>query len=152
MVLGLIGGSIAQARRTVDIYRAAGELAGHAAAQLSVGISTHFFAAGTPTAAREVFPYYHEYLRPKSPGGRGFLVDRGQFESGTGPGNALMIGSPAELIVKLVEAHEVLGLDRVYGQVDWGGLPQAMVEDSISRYATEIAPAVRAATGAAARS
>jgi alkanesulfonate monooxygenase SsuD/methylene tetrahydromethanopterin reductase-like flavin-dependent oxidoreductase (luciferase family) len=145
MVLGLIGGSIAQARRTVDIYRAAGEQAGHAD-RLSVGISTHFYAAGTPRAARDVYPNYHEYLRPKTPGGRGFLVSRDQFEAGTAAGNALMIGSVPELIIKLVEAREVLGVDRVYGQADWGGLPRGMVEDSISRFATEIAPVVRTAT------
>jgi hypothetical protein len=32
------------------------------------------------------------------------------------------------------------------GQIDWGGLPRGAVSDSISRYAEEIAPAVRAAT------
>jgi hypothetical protein len=34
-----------------------------------------------------------------------------------------------------------------FGQFDWGGLPHALVEDSLHRYATAIAPAVRAATG-----
>jgi alkanesulfonate monooxygenase SsuD/methylene tetrahydromethanopterin reductase-like flavin-dependent oxidoreductase (luciferase family) len=143
MVLGLIGGTIAMARRTVDAYRAAGERAGHGD-RLSVGISTHFFAAGTGPAAREVFPYYHEYLRPKRPGGRGFLVDRNQFEAGTTPPGALMIGSSDELITKIMLAREVLGIDRFLGQVDWGGLPRGLVEDSVSRLATEIAPVVRA--------
>jgi alkanesulfonate monooxygenase SsuD/methylene tetrahydromethanopterin reductase-like flavin-dependent oxidoreductase (luciferase family) len=57
MVLGFIGGSFAHARRTVDIYRAAGERAGHPE-KLRVGISTHFFAGATPSAARAVFPYW----------------------------------------------------------------------------------------------
>ncbi|MCW2526626.1 MAG: putative oxidoreductase [Pseudonocardiales bacterium] len=145
MVLGLIGGAIQHARRSVDIYRTAGERAGFGDC-LEVGISTHFYAAGSTGAARDVFPYYHEYLRPKRPGGRGFIVDRAGFEAGTAPGNALMIGSSDELIVKLVEAHEVLGVTRVFGQVDWGGLPRGLVEESISRFATEIAPVVRSAT------
>jgi alkanesulfonate monooxygenase SsuD/methylene tetrahydromethanopterin reductase-like flavin-dependent oxidoreductase (luciferase family) len=146
-VLGLIGGSIAQARRSVDIYRAAGAAAGHAD-RLSVGISTHFYVAGTAGAARDVYPYYHEYLRPKTPGGRAFQVSRAQFEAGTAPGQALMIGSAAEVTAKILEAQQVLGLDRFYGQVDWGGLPRGMVEDSIGRFAGEIAPAVRAAVPA----
>ena len=125
MVLGLIGGTIAQARRTIDIYRDAGEKAGHQD-RLRVGISTHFYAGTPPTAAREVFVYYHEYLRPKTPGGRGLVVDRASFEAGTAPWNALMIGSSDELIVKLMHAHEVLGVDRVFGQIDWGGLPSGM--------------------------
>lgn len=143
MVLGFIGGSIARARQTVDIYRRAGEQAGHSE-KLRVGISTHFFAGESPTAARDIFPYYHEYLRPKTPGGRGFMVDRAGFEAGTGPGQAIMIGSSEELIEKILEANRILGgIDRFYGQVDWGGLPRSLVEASITRLATEIAPAVR---------
>jgi hypothetical protein len=34
-------------------------------------------------------------------------------------------------------------IDRFFGQGDWGGLPRAAVEDSIRRFATETAPAVR---------
>ena len=143
MTLGLIGGSIAGARRLVDAYRAAGEAAGHAD-RLRVGISTHFYAAGTPAAARQVYPYYHEYLRPKRPGGRGFVVGRDQFEAGTGPGMALMIGSSEEITEKILYCREVLGIDRFFGQVDWGGLPRGRVEESIARLAGEIAPAVRA--------
>lgn len=57
-----------------------------------------------------------------------------------------MIGSTEQLIEKILDAHEVLGLDRFLGQIDWRGLPRAAVADSISRYAEQIAPAVRAAT------
>jgi alkanesulfonate monooxygenase SsuD/methylene tetrahydromethanopterin reductase-like flavin-dependent oxidoreductase (luciferase family) len=146
MVLGYIGGPLSHARAAVDIYRAAGERAGHADT-LRVGISTHFFAGADPRSAREVFPYYHEYLRPKRPGGRGFVVDRQAFEAGTRRGQAIMIGSSEEITEKILDAHELLGIDRFFGQFDWGGLPRALVEDSLHRYATEIAPAVRAATG-----
>lgn len=145
MVLGYIGGPLDHARRAVDIYRDAGERAGHPD-KLRVGISTHFYAADTPGQARRTFPYYHEYLRPKTPGGRGFVVNQAQFDAGTQRGNAIMIGSTEQLIEKILDAHQALGLDRFLGQVDWGGLPRAAVEDSISRYAEQIAPAVRAAT------
>jgi alkanesulfonate monooxygenase SsuD/methylene tetrahydromethanopterin reductase-like flavin-dependent oxidoreductase (luciferase family) len=121
-----------------------GVRAGHPE-KLRVGISTHFHAGATPESARKVFPYYHDYLRPKTQGSRGFLVSQAQFEAGTQRGNAIMIGSSAQLIEKILDAHQVLGLDRFFGQIDWGGLPRTLVEDSINRYATEIAPAVRAA-------
>lgn len=145
MVLGYIGGPLAHARQTVDIYRAAGERAGHPD-KLTVGISTHFYAAATAEEARRTFPYYHEYLRPKTPGGRGFLVNQAQFDAGTRRGNAIMIGSSEQLIEKILDAHHTLGLDRFLGQIDWGGLPRAAVTESIHRYAEDIAPAVRAAT------
>jgi hypothetical protein len=46
---------------------------------------------------------------------------------------------------KILDAHALLGLDRFFGQVDRGGLPRELVEESVTRYATEIAAAVRAA-------
>jgi alkanesulfonate monooxygenase SsuD/methylene tetrahydromethanopterin reductase-like flavin-dependent oxidoreductase (luciferase family) len=145
MVIGYIGGPLERARQVVDTYRRAGERAGHPE-KLRLGISTHFYAGENPAAAREVFPYYHEYLRPKPPTGRGFEIDRAGFEVGTKPGQALMIGSSDELIQKIIEADRTLGgLARFYGQVDWGGLPRPLVEASMTRFATEIAPAVRTA-------
>jgi alkanesulfonate monooxygenase SsuD/methylene tetrahydromethanopterin reductase-like flavin-dependent oxidoreductase (luciferase family) len=144
MVLGYIGGTLAHLRPLVDTYRAAGEQAGHAEA-LRVAISTHFHAGADPAKARAVYPYYHEYLRPKKPGGRGFVVSQAGFDAGTGRQGAIMIGSAGEITDKLLDAVKTLSLDRVFAQVDWGGLPPGLVEESIARYATDIAPSLRAA-------
>ena len=114
---------------------------------MRVGISAHFFAGDSPRSAREVYPHYREYLRPKKPGGRGFTVSQAAFEAGTARGQAIMIGSTRELIEKILDADDLLGIHRFYGQVDWGRLPRAMVTESITRFATEIAPAVRASSG-----
>jgi alkanesulfonate monooxygenase SsuD/methylene tetrahydromethanopterin reductase-like flavin-dependent oxidoreductase (luciferase family) len=142
MVLGYIGGPLSHAKQAVDIYRDAGERAGHPE-KLRVGISTHFYAGADAKSARDVFPYYYEYLRPKTPGGRGFVVNQAAFEAGTRRGQAIMIGSSDEITEKILDAQELLGVDRFYGQFDWGGLPRSLVEESLHRYATEIAPDVR---------
>jgi hypothetical protein len=105
-----------------------------------VAISTHFHAGADPEQARAVYPYYHEYLRPKRPGGRGFVVDRAAFDAGVSPQGAIMAGSAAEVTDKLLGVRKTLGLDRIFAQVNWGGLPAALVEETIARYATEIAP------------
>jgi alkanesulfonate monooxygenase SsuD/methylene tetrahydromethanopterin reductase-like flavin-dependent oxidoreductase (luciferase family) len=142
MILGYIGGTLAHLKPLADLYRAAGERAGHAES-LKLALSTHFHAGADPASARATYPNYHEYLRPKTPGGRGFTVSRPAFEAGTGPDGAIMIGSAAEITDKLLAAKETLGLDRIFAQVDWGGLPAALVEESIARYATQIAPELR---------
>ena len=144
MILGYIGGTLAHVKPLADRYRAAGERAGHADS-LKLALSTHFHAGADPRSARATYPYYHEYLRPKAPGGRGFTVSRAAFEAGTGPGGAIMIGSADEVTGKHLAAKDVLGLDRIFAQVDWGGLPAGLVEESIARYATEIAPELRSA-------
>lgn len=146
MVLGYIGGSLRLARRAVDMYRAAGDKAGHPE-KLRVAISTHFYAGADPRSARDVYPYYRHYLSPETNRGRGFLVSPAAFEAGTRPGHAPMIGSSEELIEKLIDARRVLGIDRFFGQFDWGALPRQLVEESVHRLATEIAPAVRADVG-----
>jgi alkanesulfonate monooxygenase SsuD/methylene tetrahydromethanopterin reductase-like flavin-dependent oxidoreductase (luciferase family) len=144
MVLGYIGGALAHLRPLLHAYRAAGEQAGHPEA-LKVAISTHSHAGADPAKARAVYPYYHEYLCPKRPGGRGFVVSQAAFEVGTSRQGAIMIGSAGEITDKLLDAVKALGVDRVFAQVDWGGLPSALVEESIARYATDIEPALRAA-------
>jgi hypothetical protein len=47
--------------------------------------------------------------------------------------------------VRQPHIRAALGLDRVFAQVGWGGLPSALVGESIARYATDFAPALRAA-------
>jgi hypothetical protein len=109
-----------------------------------VAISTHFHAGADPAKARAVYPYYHEYLRPKRPGGRGFVVSPAAFEADAGRHGAIMIRSADEITNNLLDAAKALGLNRIFAQVDWGGLPTDLVGESIARYATEIAPALRA--------
>ena len=73
------------------------------------------------------------------------MVSQAAFDAGTSRQGAIMIGSAGEITGKLADAVKTLGLDRVFAQVDWGGLPSGLVEGSIARYATDIAPALRAA-------
>ena len=138
MMLGYIGGTLAHARRAVDIYRAAGEAAGHLE-KLRVGISTHFYAADSEQDAASVHEPYRRYLHPDTNNGRGFVVDRGTFDASRQRHGALMIGTVEQLTEKILDAHAALGLDRFIGQFDWGGLPSGRVHESIERLATESA-------------
>jgi hypothetical protein len=45
-----------------------------------------------------------------------------------------MIGSSAQLIEKILDAHQALGLDRFFGQIDWGALPATMVKESVNPF------------------
>jgi alkanesulfonate monooxygenase SsuD/methylene tetrahydromethanopterin reductase-like flavin-dependent oxidoreductase (luciferase family) len=148
MVLGLIGGDIRRARQLVDRYRAVGLAAGHPAESLRLGVTSHFYVGKTSQDARkDLYPYYREYLRPKTPGGRGWLIGPEDFEAVASPYGALVAGSPQEVIDKILTEHSLLGLSRFMGQIDFGGMPAPMVESSIELLATEVAPAIREAVG-----
>jgi hypothetical protein len=92
--------ALVHARRAVDIYRGAGDAAGHAD-KVEVGISTHFYAAASEQDAADVFEHYHVYLHPNANGGRGFVVDRPTFDASRRRRGALMIGTPDQLIEKI---------------------------------------------------
>jgi alkanesulfonate monooxygenase SsuD/methylene tetrahydromethanopterin reductase-like flavin-dependent oxidoreductase (luciferase family) len=79
MMLGYIGGTLAHARRAVDIYREAGEKAGHPE-KLRVGISTHLYAASSEHDAADVFEPYHRYLHPNTNNGRGARPGPGHLD------------------------------------------------------------------------
>jgi alkanesulfonate monooxygenase SsuD/methylene tetrahydromethanopterin reductase-like flavin-dependent oxidoreductase (luciferase family) len=147
MVLALIGGDIRRAQPVVDHYRQTAFRAGHRPGDLRLGLSSHFFVGETSQGARdELYPYYRAYLRPKSPGGRGWLIGPDDYRQVAGPTGALMVGSPQEVIDKILLEHELLGVDRYFGQVDLGGLPPHLVTRSIELFATEVAPVVRKET------
>ncbi|MFC8094327.1 LLM class flavin-dependent oxidoreductase [Streptomyces sp. NPDC057301] len=149
MVLGLIGGDLRRARPLAEHFRAVGQAAGHTPDALRLGVTSHFYVGKTSQSARrDLYPYYREYLRPKTPGGRGWLIDPDQFEAVASPLGALMTGSPQEVIDKILTERELLGIDRFMGQIDFGGMPTSMVNDSIELLATEVAPAIRKDTEA----
>lgn len=142
MILGYIGGGPAHLRRLADVYREAGDRAGRSA-DLRLGVGLHFYAVATMRDAAAAHPHYRDFLRPKRPGGGGFVVELPQYEAGVRAGGHLMIGTSEHIAGKLAELHDVIEFDRVQALVDWGGLPPERVEESVHRLATEIAPGLR---------
>ena len=59
---------------------------------------------------------------------------------------AYFVGSPQQVIDKLLYQHELFGHQRFLAQIDVGGLPYAKVAQTIELLATEAAPVVRRET------
>ncbi|MTD13319.1 LLM class flavin-dependent oxidoreductase [Nakamurella sp. YIM 132087] len=145
MMLGLIGGDVRGARAITDLYRRTAAKAGAPAAGTRLGVTSHLYIAETSQQAIDTFfPYYRQYSRPRGRD-RSWAIDRDGFDTLAGPHGAMAVGSPAQVIDKLLLAHDTLDLDRFLGQVDLGGLPSSLVRRSIELFATEVAPAVRSA-------
>jgi hypothetical protein len=64
------------------------------------------------------------------------------------PCGALLLGSPEEVIEKILAQYEALGNMRYLGQIDVGGQPFAKVAKGIELLATKVAPVVRKAVAA----
>ena len=145
MIVGLIGGLPSDVAPAFRVYREAASAAGHDPARLGTGTSSHMHIAPTSQGAREAFyPHYAHYLNYHS---RGRLrVSREAYERAAGPGGALYVGSPQEIIEKALAQHELFGHTRILGQMDIGALPYPALTQSVGLFATEVAPTVRAAT------
>ena len=133
----------APGRRLVDLYRRAAEKAGQDLSALRVASGGHMFIGRTSQGARDAFyPYYSSYfkLHPQFPGG----MPRSMFDQWAASG--LLVGSPQEVMDKIMNHRELLGIDRYVGQFDVGGMPFAMANESLELFATEVAPVVRQET------
>lgn len=147
--LANIGGEPARFKPFIELYRQAGRQAGHASSSLKVAVSAHLHVQRDSQQARDRFyPHYQHYLRHNLPQrDRGWTMTRADYEQLAGPRGCLFVGSPQQIIDKILYEHELFGHHRFMAQVDIGGLPYAQVAESIELLATEVLPAVQRALG-----
>jgi alkanesulfonate monooxygenase SsuD/methylene tetrahydromethanopterin reductase-like flavin-dependent oxidoreductase (luciferase family) len=69
---------------------------------------------------------------------------REQFDHSLGLRQHLMVGSPEQVIEKILYQHDKLGHQRYLMQMSVGTMPHAQTMRSIELFGTKVAPAVRA--------
>ena len=70
-------------------------------------------------------------------------MGRSQFEMGRSPRGALLVGSPEEVVEKILYEHELFGHQRFMAQISIGTLAHEKVMRAIELFGTEVAPTVR---------
>ncbi len=126
-------------------YRRAGAEAGFQPERLRVALAGHMHIADTSQAARdEFYPHYAAYFASHAPKtSYAGTVPREEFDRRAGPDGPLYVGSPAEIVDKLLAGRALFGNGRYLAQIDIGGLPFAKVARTIELLATKVLPAVR---------
>jgi probable LLM family oxidoreductase len=149
LALAIIGGQPERFAPLIDLYRESGRRAGHDASTLRVGINSHgFIADSTAEAADAAFPPYLDVMG-RIGRERGWPPPtRQHFDAERSPRGALLIGSPQEVIDKILFEHELFRQDRFLIQFSVGTMPHAKLMRSIELFGTQVAPAVRQATRA----
>jgi len=132
----------------VQLYRDAARQAGRDPATLAVGLNVHGFVAPTSAeAADRFFPPYAEVMT-RIGAERGWPpVTRVQFELSRSPRGALAVGTPAEMVEKILAWHRIFGHQRTLIQLGVGPLAHEHVMRAIELLGSEVAPAVRSALG-----
>jgi probable LLM family oxidoreductase len=146
MALAIIGGLPERFAPFVNLFRQAAKHAGHDADALPLGINTHGFVGDTSQqAADDFFPSYAAQMTHIGRERGWPPTTRDHFDAGRSPKGHLAVGSPQEVIDKILRQHEALGHSRYLMQMSVGTLPHAKLMHSIELLGTKVAPAVRAA-------
>ena len=126
-----------------EIHRRAAREAGHNIPALS--INSHGFIARASQDAADVSWPPLEAMMTKIGRERGWPpMTREQFEASRAFRGANVVGSPQEVVEKILFQHEIFGHDRFLLQLTVGSVDHARTMRAIELYGTEVAPAVRA--------
>ena len=143
MALAIIGGQPARFAPFAELHRKAAKAAGHDPPP-PLSINSHTYVAETSEqAADEFFPAYAAMMNAigRERGWSG--IGRAEFDALRGPRGALVVGSPEDVVEKILYQHEIFGHQRFLGQMSVGPMPHDKVLRSIELFGTEVAPAVR---------
>ena len=135
-------------RRLVELYQRAAGSAGHDPGSLKMASGGHIYISRRSQTARDEYhPYYSDYFTQLPQFARG--MPREVFDQWVG--NGLIVGSPQEVIDKILHHRELLGVDRYIGQIEVGSLPGDLVNASLELFADEVAPVLRRETAVTAK-
>jgi probable LLM family oxidoreductase len=148
LAIAIIGGMPERFAPLVQLYRQSAERAGHDPATLPVSINSHgFLADSSQEAADLAFPPFKTTM-DRIGRERGWPpMSREQYEASRSLRGANLIGSPQEVIEKILFQHEIFGNDRFLLQLTVGPMPHAKVMRAIELFGTEVAPVVRREVG-----
>ena len=144
LMIAIIGGETHRFAPLVELYRNAGEKAGHDPEKLKVGVHSLGYVAETrEQAIKEFFPGYAEMFT-KIGRERGWPpVTMSHFESQIGPTGALVVGNVEEVAEKVLRHSEALGgLSRFSFQLDVAGLSHQQLIKAIELIGTKVSPLV----------
>jgi len=148
MALAIIGGTPERFAPLARLHRDTAIAAGHVPPP-ALSINAHGFIADTSQrAAEEAWPPLAAMMN-RIARERGFSpMDRAGFDASRELRGANFVGSPQQVVDKILFQHGIFGHHRYLLQVIGGGLPHDRVMRSIELLGTEVAPAVRQALGA----
>jgi probable LLM family oxidoreductase len=146
MALAIIGGLPERFAPFANMFRQAAKQAGHDPDALPLGVNTHGYVAETSQqAADEFFPSYAQQMTNVGRERGWPPTTREHFDAGRSPRGHLAVGSPQEVIEKILRQHEALGHQRYLMQMSVGTLPHAKLMRSIELLGNKVAPEIRKA-------
>lgn len=146
LTLAIIGGAPAQFARFTNLYKQSAIAAGIPKEEIQLGINSHVYIAETSQQALdEFFPPYAEVMS-RIGKERGWPpLSRQSFYFSASEEGALMVGSPQQVIDKILYEYELFGHSRFLAQMSMGNLDHKKLRRSMELFATVVVPQVKKA-------
>lgn len=140
LYLAHLGGPASSFIPTLDYYRQAGEHAGFKPEELTVATGGFFYASeDSQDAFKDYYPHVNQGLTLAN--GQGF--PKPAFAHGKERESIINVGSPQQIIEKILYQHEVFNNQRYIAQLDFGGVPFDKIMKNIELLGNEIVPAIK---------
>lgn len=147
MALAIIGGEPARFKPLADLHQRGATENGNRRQSLSIN-SHGFIADSSKDALDTAFPAF-KVTMDKIGKERGWSpMTREQFDASTTLRGANVVGSPQQVIDKILHQYEIFGHDRFMLQMSVGSISHKKLLRSIELFATEVAPVIRKETSA----
>jgi probable LLM family oxidoreductase len=142
MALAIIGGLPERFVPFAELHRRAGEEAGHG--RLPLSLNSHGYIAETAREALDDSYPYVAAMMDKIGRERGWPPHtRTDYEAAATRRGSNFVGTPEQIVEKILFQHELFDHDRFLVQFSVGTMPHAKIMRSIELFGTEVAPAVR---------
>jgi probable LLM family oxidoreductase len=143
MALAIIGGLPERFTPFAELHREAARRAGHDPLP-ALSINAHGYIADTAQQARdESFPFASEMMN-RIGRERGWQpMTRADYDASSALRGAYFVGSPQDVVEKILFQHDLFRHDRFLVQFSVGTMPHDRIMRSIELFGTEVAPAVR---------
>lgn len=143
-IYAIIGGFPLRFAPLIEHYRETAAAHGHDVASLKVGIAGFgLIGEDAKTIKEQMYPYWKRSMS-KIAAERGFAQPNPEaWQVQVNHPGAFMVGSPSEIIDRMLEVRDVLGIDRYILQMDLSNVEHSLVMKSIELLGTEVAPALR---------
>ncbi|MDQ0270376.1 LLM class flavin-dependent oxidoreductase [Cytobacillus purgationiresistens] len=140
MMLTTLGGPAINFKVSVDAYREAAEQNGFDSSNLPIATTSLFYTAeDSKDALREYYPHINSGMQALRGGG----YPKQQFAQSVDYRDALMVGSPQQIVEKMLYQYELYGHQRFMAQIDFGGVPFDKIAKNIELIATKIMPEIK---------
>jgi probable LLM family oxidoreductase len=149
LALGIVGGAPDRFAPAVERYRQVLRDSGHP--RLPVAVTQHGFVARTTQEAAAIYYPADAEVMNRIGRERGFPpTSRQEFDRKILPGGPYIVGSPDQVVEKILLQHEIFGHQRTLLQLAIGSVSHADLMRAIELLGTEVAPALRSELGSGA--